>query len=291
MQIKAQQIACVIAAGSAITILICLANYSFFTDFTEPNLFNNRTLRNTYGTDSEVQPWARPQWMISPANLVKFAEHATKRGTDKFTVHSYEGIYWLAFSDLYQQNKSFLETARIWEIGLGCGMQFGVGGSAFLWRTMFPKGKIHFFEYDKACAEAWTLENPTTAVVHIGDQSKPEELLRAINNTGEKEFDIMIDDGGHHPPFTKISLVTLWPFVKPGGVYVIEDIHVNCIWENAESCFKNSNGATFFSELVTDWLQTIVRDRNANPPQLPNLERIEFHHEAVVFTKKQNIQI
>jgi len=47
----------------------------------------------------------------------------------------------------------------------------------------------------------------------------------------------------------------------------------------------------FFSELVTDWLQTIVRDRNANPPQLPNLERIEFHHEAVVFTKKQNIQI
>jgi len=270
----------ILASCAAITIFICVTNVANFNNSTP---FNKREY-NPVTNPSEIK---LPPWMISPAELVKFAVNATKRGTDKFTDHAYEGIYWLAFVDLYQQNKSFLETPRIWEIGLGCGMSLGTGGSAFLWRAMFPKGKIHIFEYDKSCGQAWAKENPTTAIVHFGDQSNPEQLLQAINNTGEKEFDIMIDDGGHVPPNTKISLVTLWPFLKPGGVYVLEDIHVNCMWYNAENCFKNQNGNTFFSEMATEWLPIIVKDRNSNPSQLPDLERIEFHHEAVVFTKKQ----
>jgi len=272
-----RQIACVLASCAAITIFICVYTGG---PFNGTSTFTATVVK--LPTENKL-----PRWMISPAELVKFAVTATKRGTDKFTDHAYEGIYWLAFVDLYQQNKSFLETPRIWEIGLGCGMPIGTGGSAFLWRAMFPKGKIHIFEYSKDCAQAWAKGNPTTAIVHFGDQSKPEQLLQAITNTGETEFDIMIDDGGHHPPDTKISLVTLWPFLKPGGVYVLEDIHVNCMWYNAENCFKNQNGNTFFSEMATEWLPIIVKDRNSNPSQLPDLERIEFHHEAVVFTKKQ----
>jgi len=276
----------VIAAScAAITIFIGLANY--FTLFNYSNFISSssssvsQTFYNVTSSEERL-----PQWMISPAALVKFAERFV--GIDKFTTHAYEGIYWLAFTDLYQQNKSFLETARIWEIGLGCDMPTSIGGSAFLWRSMFPKGKIHMFEYNQDCVDAWVAQNPTTAVVHIGDQSNPENLLRAIKNTNETEFDIMVDDGSHYPPHTKLSLITLWPFVKPGGIYVLEDIHVNCFWDFPRNCFdRKDNATTFFSEMAKEWLPIIAANRNSNPLQLPDLQRIEFHHEAVVFTKKQ----
>jgi hypothetical protein len=38
-----------------------------------------------------------------------------------------------------------------------------------------------------------------------------------------KEFDIIVDDGCHYHDLTKGTFDTLWPFVKQGGWYIIED--------------------------------------------------------------------
>ena len=40
------------------------------------------------------------------------------------------------------------------------------------------------------------------------------------------EFDVIIDDGSHRPMHQQISLVSLYPHLKPGGQYIIEDLHV-----------------------------------------------------------------
>jgi hypothetical protein len=59
--------------------------------------------------------------------------------------------------------------------------------------------------------------------VEIGSQAD-SEFLRDI---GAKygPFDIIVDDGSHVAEHQEISLRTLTPFMAPGGVYFIEDIH------------------------------------------------------------------
>ena len=42
------------------------------------------------------------------------------------------------------------------------------------------------------------------------------------------DFDMIIDDGGHTMEQMQISLNYLWDQVKPGGLYVIEDLH-SCV--------------------------------------------------------------
>jgi hypothetical protein len=62
----------------------------------------------------------------------------------------------------------------------------------------------------------------------IGDQTDPT-LLAKIADTAKKigGYDVIIDDGGHHAHQMIASFQALWPAIKPGGIYVVEDIHCN----------------------------------------------------------------
>lgn len=55
------------------------------------------------------------------------------------------------------------------------------------------------------------------------DQSKIKDLNRLIADHGP--FDVVVDDGGHRPEQQKTSFIHLFPHVKPGGLYFLEDIH------------------------------------------------------------------
>jgi len=63
--------------------------------------------------------------------------------------------------------------------------------------------------------------NPPRLKIIIGDQSNPQDLEKLY----EKAYDIIIDDGLHASMHQQISLVHLWKTVKPGGCYIIEDLH------------------------------------------------------------------
>jgi hypothetical protein len=56
----------------------------------------------------------------------------------------------------------------------------------------------------------------------IGRQEDKETLKKIINEA--KSFDVIIDDCSHHTYNTNFSLTELFPYLKSGGLYVIEDI-------------------------------------------------------------------
>ena len=58
--------------------------------------------------------------------------------------------------------------------------------------------------------------------VFLADQSKPEELKKVMAEIGDMDF--ICDDGSHKLEDQITSLETLFPFLVPGGVYVIEDL-------------------------------------------------------------------
>ena len=59
--------------------------------------------------------------------------------------------------------------------------------------------------------------------LYDGDQGTKKDLLRLVEN--EIYYDIIIDDGSHRNHHQQFTFGCLFSFVKPGGYYIIEDIH------------------------------------------------------------------
>ena len=90
-------------------------------------------------------------------------------------------------------------------------------------KNFFPKATINILEYDKNCAEKFSDKGRN---LYTGDQSD-FKVLKEVANGGP--YDVIVDDGGHHRNQQINSLIGLWPYVKPKGFYVIEDINTSFV--------------------------------------------------------------
>ncbi len=99
-------------------------------------------------------------------------------------------------------------------------LEIGVdkGESLYMWEEYFPNAEIHGLDINKECEKF----NKGRVKIHIGDQSNKNFL----NDLGEKNnfFDIIIDDGSHIHDHIIKSFTSLYPFLKNGGYYVVEDV-------------------------------------------------------------------
>jgi 23S rRNA U2552 (ribose-2'-O)-methylase RlmE/FtsJ len=124
-------------------------------------------------------------------------------GTDKNTVHSYGPLYAQLFTPLRHSTTSVLE------IGIQS------GGSLRAWRDYFPNATVYGVDIDPSCM--FVEERIETVVADQGDYNGL--LLPLLNKT----FDIVIDDGSHKLTDQVLSFFYLWPTVRMGGLYCIED--------------------------------------------------------------------
>ncbi|CAF1181467.1 unnamed protein product [Didymodactylos carnosus] len=178
-----------------------------------------------------------------------------KYRTSKGLVHHYTRFYERYFRAYRGTNVKLLE------IGLGCGMSWGVGVSAAMWREYFgPKATIHFLEYDKTCGEKWMLERgqKLNVTMHYGSQDDVP-FLKAFAGKHTKMFDVIIDDGGHRMTHQINSLTVLFPtIVRSGGVYAIEDIYT--------SYRSNYGGQYLNSSTLIEFLKRLLDDMQSSSP-------------------------
>ena len=153
---------------------------------------------------------SRPSAQTSGPSGPTFVELCKAHPTDKCpNDHNYVAMYELLFSPLRKQ------THRILEIGVL------KGHSLRLWEGYFPSAQIFGLDIDSKT------EHDTRRIkTFIADQGKREDLAKVLAVTG-KEFDIIVDDGGHRMNHQQISLGVLFPALKSGALYVIEDIHTS----------------------------------------------------------------
>jgi hypothetical protein len=123
--------------------------------------------------------------------------------------HNFTEVYELFFHPIKDEAK------KITEIGIA------QGASLNLWRNYFPNATIYGIDI----ADMSKFNN-NYIKTFIGDQSKRGDLQKFISTYGDN-FDIILDDGGHTMEQQQISLGFLFRYVKPGGYYIIEDIHTS----------------------------------------------------------------
>lgn len=198
-----------------------------------------------------------------------FEQIARKYGTDKVTTHQYQFLYDKYLSGIRD------DQLKVLEIGLGCNMvsagptlsdgqslttwhiqDYGPGASYHTWLEYFSHVNLYFIEYDGQCAKKYQ-DKTANAHVFVGDQADTLFLAKfSTEATTDGLFDIIIDDGGHTMDQQITSLEFLWKAVKPGGLYVIEDLQTS-YWE---SFGGNPLGRSSSKETTITYLYQLVDD-------------------------------
>jgi hypothetical protein len=128
----------------------------------------------------------------------------------------------LHFTPVYSE---FMEPIRNEKLSL---LEIGVGSgpSLRMWYDYFKNSQIHAID-----VVPQSQHNNERVSTHICDQSNKEQLLRTIREIGS--VDIIIDDGSHVVSHQQISLGVLFPYLKSGGQYWIEDLHTSdgSVWQ------------------------------------------------------------
>lgn len=135
---------------------------------------------------------------------------AGRTGTDKASIaHNFTRIYSKAFTHLRNKPIRFLE------IGIH------KGGSVQLWEWYFPRAELHFIDSNESVIEY----HSTRSTYHIFDPADAGRLRDFATRYGP--FDVILDDGGHSSDQQLTILDAMLPFVRPGGMFVVEDLHTS----------------------------------------------------------------
>ncbi len=89
-----------------------------------------------------------------------------------------------------------------------------VGGSLMLWDEYFDHPQARIVGIDKAPFRTH----------YWGRVEVVLEDVLTWDPTG-RSFDLVVDDGSHLYAEVRSAFTKLWPLVRPGGLYVVEDLH------------------------------------------------------------------
>lgn len=171
-----------------------------------------RQLGTTFATRMPVASIGAPP-VVSPPDgspLEAFFD-ARAEGPGIWKWRHYFDIYHRHFNELRER-----ENLVVLEIGIYS------GGSLDMWRDYFgPSATIYGVDVEPACQN---YARPGTHVL-IGDQAERTFWRRVLADGTLPAPDIVIDDGGHTPQQQRVTLEELLPCVRPGGVYLCEDVH------------------------------------------------------------------
>lgn len=174
--------------------------------------------------------------------------------------HGYPPIYESYFDPVREQPITILELGVL------------NGGSLKAWQDYFPNATIVGFDnlFDSYLGER--------IHTHRGLQENTEHLEIVASHCGP--FDIIIDDCGHMWKPQQISFEYLWPHVKKGGLYIIEDL--------LTSYMEQEYGSPDW-ERTTDYLKKfidVVVNSNYKGP-FEDIKSMHLHMHLAILEKKR----
>jgi hypothetical protein len=196
-------------------------------------------------------------------------------GTDKFGEHEYTPVY----EGLMRPARR--KPVRLLEIGVG-GYAGAPGGESLrMWASYFRRGRITAIDlYDKTALSAGRVQ------VFQCSQVDAPKLSALAQEHGP--FDFIIDDGSHLNAHQIETFGILWPHLKDGGVYIVEDVQTS-YWP---SYGGGALGTPGYGKSCMRWFKELADSVNLpeflQPPPAgldATLGSIAFHHNLIVLTR------
>lgn len=189
-----------------------------------------------------------------------------KYGTDKHA-NGYTGLY----ECLLGQRR--FDITRLLEVGIGSRsykMPYNMlhwvngkrpdympGASLKVWRDWMPSAEVWGMDIAGDCMiegeeRITTVRCDSTDIKAVGkalehacsDTIMVDDLPVCIAKL--KQFDVIIDDGSHVHSDQSETLLNLWPHLRLGGIYVIEDLLDDTMWSQQHDLPGLVGNAPFF---------------------------------------------
>jgi len=90
------------------------------------------------------------------------------------------------------------------------------GDSLVMWQELFPAGQV--IGIDRDPGSVW----PDGTHKIVAEQDDPQLNLK-VAAVAPAGCDLIVDDASHIAHLSAATFTQLWPLVKPGGFYVVED--------------------------------------------------------------------
>ena len=151
------------------------------------------------------------------------------------------------------------------------------GGSLELWKKYFgPNLNLYAVDINPECAKF--VDHQTK--IMIGDQADPEFLKYLMSCS--PLFDIIVDDGGHTMKQQLTSFKYLYNWLKPGGTYMVEDVHTS-YWQQYGGGLKKKGTFIENCKMLIDALNSDHFNLTLNA--LRHYYSLHFYDSIVVIKK------
>lgn len=175
------------------------------------------------------------------SNRSSITQIFNKTGTDKLWLHGYHRYY----EDLLAPFRK-LKGVSVLEIGVEDGK------SMKAWVDYFERpDRIDGIAYRANMRSCEDNESPGLCKfvrIFDVDQSNVSQLQNFVaaaaegRKHGPPGWDVIIDDGSHIPMHVLTSFKHLFPYVRPGGLYIVEDLETNYVEHKSSYGYEFSAG-------------------------------------------------
>jgi len=189
--------------------------------------------------------------------LIKLGED-----TDKIWHHRYGDAYDQLFAG-FDRNAPL----NILEVGTQR------GGTLLAWKEYFPNANVIGVDIVDVVPEKYRVDTVTRV---ISDIKKYET---------DTEFDIIIDDGSHVQSDVLTSFDTLFPKLKDGGIYFVEDLHT-AYWDS----FGGGRGKNTFISRTKELIDHINGWHNKSITDYTKSIKGMYITDSIVIIEKATIE-
>jgi demethylmacrocin O-methyltransferase len=200
--------------------------------------------------------------------------------TDKVGLHHYTTHYSSHFFRFKEKNVNVLE------IGVGGYKKNYKGGNSLrMWKEYFPFGNIYSIDiYDKSALQEKRIK------IFKGSQVDEDFVSSVVEEIGE--IDLIIDDGSHINEHVIKTFEILFPKLKDGGIYAIEDVQTS-YWKDYGGDSENLNNP----KTIMNFFKNLTDSLNNKEFIVPNYKQtyydkkitsIHFYHNLIFVYKGDN---
>jgi hypothetical protein len=184
---------------------------------------------------------------------------------------------WHHYLEIYDRYLSIYRNKSLFFLEIGV----SASGSLELWRRYFgPDATIVGIDIDPACANR--VDRPN--IVRIGSQDDTEFLQKVVTEFGPP--DIILDDGSHIGRHQQASFDTLFPLIKDGGLYIIEDLQTS-YWPDWEGGYRRKGSGIEYVKQMIDDMHAWYHNRKTKTPARDEINAIHVYDSAVVIEKRR----